>query len=164
MTLMSGQNPKRVRALRVTVADDAGRPMRVRGLARWLEAVAPGRARGGVAIAVVSDARMRRLNRRFGGPNRPTDVLSFPACPATGRAPYPAFLGDIAIARGVAARQAREAGHSVATECRILALHGLLHLLGHDHHGDGGRMDRLERRLRRQGGLPEGLIERAEEG
>jgi len=69
-------------------------------------------------------------------------------------------LGEIVIARGVARRHARAAGHSELTEWRVLALHGLLHLLGYDHHGDDGRMGRLERRLRRKGGLREGLIER----
>ena len=70
------------------------------------------------------------------------------------------LLGDIVIARGVARRQARAAGHSELTELRVLALHGLLHLLGYDHERDNGRMLDAERRLRRKGGLPEGLIER----
>ncbi len=70
------------------------------------------------------------------------------------------FLGDIVIARGVARRQARDAGHPESTELRVLALHGLLHLLGYDHERDTGAMARLERRLRRKGGLREGLIER----
>ena len=65
----------------------------------------------------------------------------------------PSFLGDIVIARGVAARQAREAGHAERTEWRVLALHGLLHLLGYDHERDAGEMRRVEARLRRKGGL-----------
>src|SRR5204863_7551352 len=81
------------------------------------------------------------------------------APPARRRA-VPSFLGDIVIARGVARRQAREAGHSELTELRVLALHGLLHLLGYDHDRDNGQMRRIERRLRLKGRLREGLIER----
>ena len=71
------------------------------------------------------------------------------------------MLGDIVIAAGVARRQAKAAGHPVATELKILALHGLLHLMGYDHETDDGRMARVETRLRRKGGLVAGLIERA---
>ncbi len=143
------------RALRVQVADGRGRPRRASGLASWLRDVAPAGARGTVAIALVADRTMRRLNHRYAGQDRATDVLSFPAGGAGG------LLGDIAIATGVARRQARAAGHAYARELRVLALHGLLHLLGYDHHADGGRMARLEARLRRRGGLAAGLIERA---
>jgi probable rRNA maturation factor len=123
------------------------------GLARWLQSVAPARARGSVTVAIIPDSRVQGLNRRFRLKNAPTDVLSFPS-------KEPGDLGDIVISAGVARRQAREAGHSVPTEHRILALHGLLHLLGYDHEHDDGRMARLETRLRRSGGLREGLIER----
>jgi probable rRNA maturation factor len=85
-------------------------------------------------------------------------VLSFPA-DADVRATH-GTLGDLVIARGVAARQAREAGHALSTELRVLALHGLLHLLGYDHETDDGTMRRVEARLRRKGGLVSGLIER----
>jgi len=71
------------------------------------------------------------------------------------------YLGDIVIARGVARRQAHAAGHDEPTELRVLALHGLLHLLGYDHERDQGMMARVERRLRRKGGLAEGLLDRA---
>ena len=141
----------------VTICDGAGAPIRVPGLAAWLAAVAPPAARGTVTIAVVGDRRMRSLNRTWRGTDVPTDVLSFPS----GGDPGPAkHLGDLAISRDTAARQAKAEGHSLATELRVLALHGLLHLLGYDHEHDSGRMARIERRLRRQGGLPAGLIER----
>jgi len=112
-----------------------------------------------VTIALVSDREIRVLNRRFRRVDRATDVLSFPANPDS-RSPSP-DLGEIAIALGVARRQAREAGHSEQTEWRVLALHGLLHLLGYDHEKDDGRMQRVERKLRRKGGLRDGLIDRA---
>jgi probable rRNA maturation factor len=128
-------------------------PVRAPGLGRWLRDVAPARARGAVTVAVVPDARVRALNHRYRATNAATDVLSFPAG-------EPGELGDVVIAAGVAGRQARQAGHSTAVELRVLALHGLLHLLGYDHEHDDGRMARLERRLRRKGGLVEGLIER----
>ena len=127
--------------------------VRAPGLGSWLQDVAPARARGAVTVAVVPDARVRALNQRYRGQNRPTDVLSFPAG-------EPGELGDVVIAAGVAGRQARQAGHAMAVELRVLALHGLLHLLGYDHERDDGRMARLERRLRLKGGLVEGLIER----
>jgi probable rRNA maturation factor len=73
------------------------------------------------------------------------------------------LLGDIVIATGVALRQAREAGHSYQTELRVLALHGLLHLLGYDHEDrdDQGRMARAEARLHAKGGLNAGLVQRS---
>jgi probable rRNA maturation factor len=117
-----------------------------------------------VTIALVSDRRMRALNRAFRGRNAVTDVLSFPASPPSGgrrrQAGSSGYLGDIVIAMGVAARQAAQAGHSLATELRVLALHGLLHLLGYDHEHDDGAMARVEERLRRRAGLKEGLIAR----
>jgi probable rRNA maturation factor len=152
----------RSRALRVVVGDDRGRRVRsAPALARWLRTIAPATARGTVSVAVVSDQRVRALNRQYRGVNRATDVLSFPVASDHRPPSTDHCLGDIVIARGVARRQAREAGHSELTEWRVLALHGLLHLLGYDHERDSGRMRRVERRLRRQGGLPDGLIERA---
>lgn len=127
--------------------------LRAPGLARWLAVTAPRGARGAVVIALVSDRRVRQLNARYRAKNSPTDVLSFAA-------EEPGFLGEIVIASGVARRQARDAGHPIQVELRVLALHGLLHLLGYDHERDDGRMARVERRLRRKGGLREGLIER----
>ncbi len=139
--------------LKVAVTDGRGRPWPSQALGRWLTVHAPARARGMVTIALVSDPAMRRLNATFRGADYPTDVLSFPS-------DLPGVLGDIAMARGVAARQARALGHSDVTEIRTLALHGLLHLLGYDHEHDRGEMRRVEDRLRRRAGLPAGLITR----
>jgi len=155
---MRSADPPRSRALVVVVTDQAGRPVPDHGLRRWLSDVAPARARGLVTIAIVSDGVVRRLNRVYAKHDAVTDVLTFPAGKVPG--PVPHQLGDVVIAQGRATAQARRAGHSIRIELRVLALHGLLHLMGYDHHGDQGRMASAERRLRRRGGLPEGLIER----
>lgn len=153
--------------LRVAITDERAGRVPAPRLACWLARVAPARVRGSVSVAIVSDRRVRALNRTYRGIDRPTDVLSFPATTRRARASgreSPAtsgFLGDVVIANGMAGRQARAAGHSRVTEFRVLALHGVLHLLGYDHDRDDGRMARVERRLRRKGGLREGLIERA---
>ena len=137
------------------MTDGRGRPVKDGGLGRWLARIAPASARGEVGIALVTDARMRVLNRSYRRKDYATDVLSFDGQDDT--------LGDLVIAKGVAARQAREAGHSLQTELRVLALHGLLHLLGYDHDSpnDRGRMARMESRLRKKGGLAAGLIGRS---
>lgn len=148
-----------VSRLTITISDGRGRSVRAPGLAAWLTRVAPAAARGDLAIALVSDARMRALNRQFRRKDRPTDVLSF-------EADAPAAVGDIVISVDTARRQSRAAGHSYAAELKVLALHGLLHLLGYDHDdpADLGRMARVERRLRARGGLRSGLIERRAPG
>jgi len=105
------------------------------------------------AVCVASEAALRSANRRFAATDRPTDVLSFPDDEGY-------RLGDILISAAHARRQARELGHSVNEELKVLLLHGVLHLLGHDHERDSGRMGRLEQRWRRRLRLPAGLIER----
>ena len=107
--------------------------------------VASGRA---VTCLISTDAELRRLNRRFRGKNYATDVLSFPP-------------DEMAISLDRAAAQAKELGHSIDSELRILMLHGLLHLCGMDHESDSGEMLRVETRWRKKLGLPSGLIERA---
>ncbi len=175
-----GGDPSR---LSVTiVAGPRGRPAG-RGLAAWLARAAPARARGQLVVALIGDPAMRRLNRQFRGVDRPTDVLAFPSGPPNsldralaGRSGRTVplgrrgkrgnnslilrDLGEIAIAIGVAERQAARYRHSVSTEVRVLALHGLLHLLGYDHERDQGEMLRLEARLRRRMNLPAGLLTR----
>jgi len=124
----------------------------IRRFARRLEReVAKG---GRFDCLVTGDAELRKLNRDFRGKDYATDVLSFPG--GNGH------LGDLAISAARARAQARQFGHTTEDELRILMLHGVLHLLGMDHETDGGRMARAERRWRRELGLPDGLIERAQ--
>jgi len=125
------------------VARFAGRAQRAAGLA------------GEVNVLLTGDAEMQRLNRQFRGKNYPTDVLSFPA-------PSPGGGGDIAISLATARAQAAGEGHDLLTEVKILILHGMLHLAGHDHERDRGHMRRLERKLRAELHLSAGLIERTE--
>jgi probable rRNA maturation factor len=148
------------------VVEEGSRRPIAKGLGRWLSRIAPRSARGTLAIAILPDKKVRELNRKYRDKDRPTDVLSFPATgevfPGDGGKSVPTpFLGDIAISRGIARKQAKLLGHAPATEVRVLALHGLLHLLGYDHDSDGGRMAQVEARLRRKAGLPSGLIARA---
>jgi probable rRNA maturation factor len=130
-----------------------------RTLARFLvEAQAVVRLKGEVTVLLTTDAAIRKLNRQFRGKNKATDVLSFPASGIGAEE----IAGDLAISVPIALRQAVEQGHSLATEIKVLILHGLLHLAGYDHEADEGKMARREGLLRGRLGLPQGLIERAE--
>jgi len=119
------------------------REVAARRLRPWLERllgeIAPDAA--SFAVRFTSDRELARLNQTFRGKAGPTDVLSFPG-------EERGHLGDVAISIVTARRQARELGHGIERELRILTLHGLLHCLGYDHERDGGTMDRLETRLR----------------
>lgn len=115
------------------------------------------RLRGLVTVLLTTDVAIQRLNRRFRGKNKPTDVLSFPAAEVS----RGEVAGDLAISVQTARRQAIEQGHSLPTEIKVLMLHGLLHLAGYDHEADLGAMARRERTLRARLALPLGLIERA---
>ena len=107
-----------------------------------------------LAICLVGDAEMARLNKTFRGKQGPTDVLSFPASEETAfKRASSKSLGDIAVAPMVARRNARRYGRTLPDELRILILHGVLHLMGYDHERDSGQMERRERLLRRRLGL-----------
>ncbi len=106
---------------------------------------------GEVDILISGNKRLQELNRRFRRKNKPTDVLSFPR--PTG--------GDIAISADIARQNAALYGHTLAEELKVLILHGMLHLAGHDHESDNGQMARVEARLRTQLKLPASLIDRA---
>ena len=128
-------------------------------------------------VCLVDDRQIRRLNLFYRGKERATDVLSFAwhtqqAPPRqenrARRAPtrdgckrirdlaasdFEGFLGDIVISVEAAKRNAHKEGHSTLHEIRWLILHGVLHLLGHDHDSDQGEMARLELSLRRRLGI-----------
>jgi len=128
-----------------------------RALARFLAgAQAAIRLKGEVTVLLTTDAAIRKLNRQFRGKNQATDVLSFPA-EGIG---VEKIAGDLAISVPAALKQAVDQGHSLATEIKVLILHGLLHLAGYDHETDEGKMARRERLLRARLNLPQGLIER----
>jgi probable rRNA maturation factor len=94
-----------------------------------------------LTILLGDDATLQRLNCDYRGKDKPTNVLSFPAA-----ANEHGYLGDIAMAYGVAAREARAAGKSLCDHASHLAVHGVLHLLGYDHEtaADAELMEPLE--------------------
>jgi len=124
-----------------------------------------------VSIMITDDDEIQNLNSTWRGINRPTDVLSFP----NGENPpgyHAMVLGDIIISARTAEKQAKERGHDVQTELRILLVHGLLHLLDYDHElseGDEVLMKNEEERIlvglgwTAEGGLIAKSIEGAQE-
>ncbi len=86
-----------------------------------------------LSVLFVGDRAMRTLNRTWRGRDNATDVLSFPLREGRFLHIQPEMLGDIVICIPVAARQAKEAGHSLTGELERLLVHGLVHLLGYDH-------------------------------
>jgi len=102
---------------------------------------------GAVAVRITSDQEMARLNLAYAGEDHATDVLSF-----TGSGTH---VGDIAISWPAVVRQSNEYGHDAETEVALLAVHGLLHLLGWDHATTSERreMNRLTRAALRKSGL-----------
>lgn len=92
-----------------------------------------------LAIVFVDNDAMSQLHQDWMGLEGPTDVMSFPMDelrPGTEERLAQGLLGDIVISPEVAADHAQRGGHSVADEIALLVTHGLLHLLGYDHHDD----------------------------
>ena len=111
-----------------------------------------------LSVLFGSDEDIAELNDRFRGRPKPTNVLSFPAADPAPGDPPPAYLGDLAFAHGVARREATERGVDLATHLATLAVHGVLHLIGHDHEtseADAEAMERLEARVLARLGLPD---------
>lgn len=125
-----GVTPARVRA--------AARVALTRGLEDNRTTGPGGRS---LTVLLAGDDHLRELNLRFRGKDHPTNVLSFPA--SENRSGY---LGDVALALGVAAREAQTAGKRPLDHALHLTVHGVLHLLGYDHRkpGEARTMERLE--------------------
>lgn len=98
-------------------------------------------AKGEVSLLLTGDDEIQALNRDWRGKDKPTDVLSFPASPLD--AP---FLGDIAVSLGVTQKDAETRGIALDQHLSHLLIHGLMHLLGHDHKDDteAAEMESLE--------------------
>jgi probable rRNA maturation factor len=90
-----------------------------------------------VSVALVDDAYIRVLNREYRGVDQPTDVLAFPMESESGAREDPA-LGDIVISLERAREQARQFKHPIRREVALLAVHGLLHLLGYEDDSEAG--------------------------
>lgn len=107
-----------------------------------------------LTIVLTDDARLKELNRDYLGIDAPTDVLSFPASetdPETGAR----YIGDILISIPRAQAQATAARHPLESEVQLLVVHGVLHLLGHDHSkpGEKARMWQAQAEILAQLGL-----------
>ena len=112
----------------------------VAGLANAALAVLD-RSEAELSILLTDDAQIHDLNRDYRDKDVPTDVLSFGQDEGEAFPGMVPVLGDLVISLQTAERQAIELGHSVAAEVRVLLVHGLLHLLGHDHMGDKERAE-----------------------
>ena len=116
-------------------------------------------ATGDLTVVLAGDDQLQALNRQYLGIDAPTDVLAFP-----GSQPDPQsgimYLGDILISVAQAESHARAAGHTLASEVQLLVVHGVLHLLGHDHDEPEtkSRMWAAQGEILRRLGLPELLI------
>jgi probable rRNA maturation factor len=107
-----------------------------------------------LSIILTDDARLHELNLNYLGVDAPTDVLSFPASetdPETGAR----YIGDILISIPRAQAQADAAGHPLEAEVQLLVVHGVLHLIGHDHAEaeDKARMWKAQTEILKQLGL-----------
>lgn len=89
-------------------------------------ALARGKGKGALTILLSDDKKLHTLNVTFRGKDKATNVLSFPAYQGE-------YLGDVAVAYGVTAKEAREQKKQFADHATHLVIHGVLHLLGYDH-------------------------------
>jgi len=113
------------------------------------------RLRGEVHLIVVGDREIRRLNKRFLGQDRATDVLSFPIEESSPRRRADTLVGEVYCNLDHARRWSRETGDTQSAELARLTVHGILHLMGYDHHTPKERqvMRRKENRYLAAAGL-----------
>lgn len=105
-----------------------------------------------LSLVLVSDRRMRVLNRQYRKKDRSTDVLAFSLREGRFSRFHGRLLGDVVISMPTAKRQAAEHGHGLYEEMSRLLVHGVLHLLGYDHERgprEAARMARKERTILR---------------
>lgn len=123
---------------------------------KLLDAVGEGHA--SLSVSIVTDETIRALNREHRGKDKATDVLSFPLLEDRDNrsAEVERLLGDVVISADTASRQAEAYGASLQREIERLLIHGLLHVVGHDHERADERaaMEREERRLAAAIGMP----------
>lgn len=114
-------------------------------------------SRAELTILLADDQKVQELNHQFRGEDKATDVLSFPSGDdlALDGLDIP-YLGDIAVAVPVAGKQAAASGHDLVEELQLLAIHGILHLLGYDHlvESEKQEMWRLQQAVLERIGLP----------
>ncbi len=117
-------------------------------------------ASGTVTVALADDATVRGLNAQFRNKDKPTNVLSFPS-PGVGVPGEDPHLGDVILARETLAREAAEQGKSPEHHFIHLVIHGILHVLGHDHieEDEAARMEALEIAILGDLGLPDPYAE-----
>lgn len=105
-----------------------------------------------IELIIVTDERITELNKEHRGKEKATDVLSFPIKHSKTN-----FLGSVIISADTADAVAKELGHRLEEEMRILFIHGLLHIMGYDHETDNGQMRQKEGEIIEMFNLPSSL-------
>jgi probable rRNA maturation factor len=136
--------------LDLQIGSRAVRPPSLVQVRRWADAAL--KSRGEITVRIVGAAEARRLNRRYRGEDRPTNVLSFPYALSRSH-----VQGDVVLCAPVIAREARSQGKTLEAHFAHLTVHAVLHLQGHDHarRRSAERMEALERRLMAKLGYPD---------
>lgn len=110
-----------------------------------------------ISISLSDDRTIAELNGKWRGLPKPTNVLAFPSSCSSHSSAEGSFLGDIILAGGVVAREARQQGKSIESHTAHLIVHGVLHLLGYDHQSADAAhaMERLEVGALKTMGIPD---------